>query len=198
MKGIDYAYTLQGWLKGINSTAVRVYDMGADGRAYSGPAAYAFALGLYYFNKQGTDVAGSPYNKAAYPGSEYIPIWIPVADPLLPLPVADTSFKPLYNGNIAAATVNVPVLGNALLYNYRYDQLNRLTGMQAYTGINNASGDFTPVAVSDYKENVGYDPNGNILGYVRYGNPAGGTLKNTVKGFGQWLFAYICKGAEVL
>ncbi len=32
VQGIDYAYTLQGWLKGVNSTgATRQHDMGGDG-----------------------------------------------------------------------------------------------------------------------------------------------------------------------
>ena len=36
VQGIDYAYTLQGWLKGINSTGgTETYDMGEDGKAGS-------------------------------------------------------------------------------------------------------------------------------------------------------------------
>lgn len=34
VQGIDYAYSLQGWLKGVNSTAVGNgnFDIGADGK----------------------------------------------------------------------------------------------------------------------------------------------------------------------
>jgi hypothetical protein len=33
VQGIDYAYTLQSWLKGVNSSSLNpVYDMGEDGK----------------------------------------------------------------------------------------------------------------------------------------------------------------------
>ena len=34
LQGLDYSYTLQGWLKGINSTAINSdHDMGQDGKS---------------------------------------------------------------------------------------------------------------------------------------------------------------------
>lgn len=52
VQGIDYAYTLQGWLKGVNSTALTpAYDMGGDGSMVARDA-YGFALHYY----------GSEYN----------------------------------------------------------------------------------------------------------------------------------------
>jgi hypothetical protein len=40
VQGIDYAYTLQGWLKGVNSTSVNdgTFDMEADGKSRSANA----------------------------------------------------------------------------------------------------------------------------------------------------------------
>src|SRR5205085_6540051 len=33
VQGLDYAYTIQGWLKGVNSSTLRsIYDMGEDGK----------------------------------------------------------------------------------------------------------------------------------------------------------------------
>ena len=51
-----------------------------------------------------------------------------------------------------------------------YDQLNRLTAMQPLTGLDTASNQWNAIAINNYKENLGYDANGNILKYVRYGH----------------------------
>ncbi len=90
-----------------------------------------------------------------------------------PFANADTgivAFKPLYNGNIAAMAVNIPKVGEPLLYNYSYDQLNRITGMDAYRGLNVVSNTWTPISTTSFKERVSYDANGNILSYLRNGN----------------------------
>jgi RHS repeat-associated protein len=71
--------------------------------------------------------------------------------------------------------VNVGILNAPKLYNYHYDQLNRLTGMDVLngtnTGLNLWSNNLT--ATNDYQERVSYDGNGNILTYTR--NGYGGT-----------------------
>src|SRR5579864_9081748 len=53
-----------------------------------------------------------------------------------------------------------------------YDQLNRLSSMDPYSGLNMTSGTFTPVQLvnNQYQERVTYDPNGNIQSYLRNGN----------------------------
>jgi hypothetical protein len=84
--------------------------------------------------------------------------------------------KPLYNGNIASMLVNIPALGTADLYGYRYDQLNRLTAMDKFDGLNNATNVLTAVARADYKEKISYDANGNILTYLRRGTTAASGL----------------------
>ena len=162
VQGVDYAYTLQGWLKGVNTTDVATttspnpyeggghtsYDMGVDSMPVAKDA-YGFAL--YYYGQ-----------------NDYKPI-----GGVRPFANADTGivgFKPLYNGNIAAMAVNIPKVGEPLLYNYRYDQLNRITGMDAYRGLNVTSNTWTPISTTSFKERVSYDPNGNILGYFRNGN----------------------------
>ena len=79
--------------------------------------------------------------------------------------------KQLFNGNISSMGVNIPKLGNSILYNYRYDQLNRIVSMDAWTSTDNAWNGLAKV--NDYKETVSYDPNGNILSYLRNGTTAG-------------------------
>jgi hypothetical protein len=48
IQGTDYLYTLQGWLKGINSTGDSLaYDTGADADV---PDVFGFSLHYYYGN----------------------------------------------------------------------------------------------------------------------------------------------------
>jgi hypothetical protein len=242
VQGIDYAYTLQGWLKGVNSTAVQrhtaitgngedcgpesavqnlavnarltplqpqyiagtsitfnpgfesvipadnfsayidntlascgdgtagtevppplgnMFDMGTDGV----PAANGTA------NQVSNDVYG--YNLNYFTG-DYKPInsaVTPFANVTTPLP-GSTTGSSLYNGNISSLVVNIPKLGHAQLYGYRYDQLNRIVAMDAFTGLNGTTNTWAPVATQKYKERITYDPNGNILTYKRNGNAA--------------------------
>ncbi|MBS1749477.1 MAG: hypothetical protein JST63_06215, partial [Bacteroidetes bacterium] len=86
--------------------------------------------------------------------------------------------KPLYNGNISSMVVNIPKVGDARAYAYTYDQLNRMTAMDAWGGLNNNTNQFTPVSLNGaYQERITYDPNGNILTYKRNGDKAGAQQK---------------------
>lgn len=65
VQGLDYAYTLQGWLKGINGTGgTDSFDMGGDGR-YSSINRYtakdAIGLTLNYFGNDYTALNGHPF-----------------------------------------------------------------------------------------------------------------------------------------
>lgn len=113
MQGLDYAYTLQDWLKAVNGTTVKqLNDMGNDGdslvqsRQYIGRDAYGFSL--HYFN------------------NGYFPINDSGLDTSLQSKLGG-AYKGLYNGNISSMAVNIGILNNPKLYNYQYDQLNRLT-----------------------------------------------------------------------
>jgi len=153
VQGIDYAYTLQGWLKGVNSTSVGdgSFDIGGDGKAGSSNSNIArdvFGFSLNYFSNDYNPIDGT--------------------NPFVAIAVAND----LFNGNINAMAVNIPKLGDAKVYGYKYDQLNRLVAMDAYNGLNNATNVFTPVTINDYKERISYDANGNIKTYLRNGNAA--------------------------
>jgi len=151
VQGINYAYTLQGWLKAINPG---IYTGGSfDLRPDSSGnivAASAYNLLLNYFNGDYSPISG-----VAGPDSAVHT-------------TLSTEYRPLYNGNISSMGVNVRGLNNPLLYNYQYDQLNRLVGMDAW---NRTSTPWSSISkVSDFRENIAYDPNGNILQYKRNGN----------------------------
>ncbi|MEO6961105.1 MAG: hypothetical protein ABIY90_04010, partial [Puia sp.] len=157
MQGLDYAYTLQGWLKAVNGTTLNpLNDMGNDGdslvqaRQYIGRDAFGFSL--HYFKDDYFPINGSALDTGVQSklGADY---------------------KGLYNGNISSMAVNIGILNNPKLYNYQYDQLNRLTRMDVFnganTGINLWTGGLS--STTDYQERAGYDANGNILTYNRNG-----------------------------
>lgn len=161
VQGIDYAYTLQGWLKGVNATNLNPdYDMGADGKvgtANQYTARDAFGFNLNYYANDYTPVGAGV---------------VPFPDASGPL---GANHRPLYNGNINSMAVNIgfPYATSQQapqLYNYSYDQLNRITGMDVFRCATLNTNSWSGMAmVNDYKERVSYDANGNILKYLRQG-----------------------------
>lgn len=93
VQGLDYVYTLQGWLKGINSVVgVSNADIGGDGQAGSLVGKDAFGFVLHYF---GTDY--KPLDNTLKPFAE--------------ANVSGVQFKSLYNGNICASSIRLPSVG---------------------------------------------------------------------------------------
>lgn len=172
VQGLDYAYTLQGWLKGVNGTTVSdgTFDIGKDGKAGAPNVNVArdimgFALHYYDGLENGNTWV------------DYLPIGTSSNFARI---VSGHSYVSLFNGNIGAMTVNnagltrgVPANTNSLplFYRYKYDQLNRLVNMQVFKGLTVSTNSWSPVSIDDYKEAVSYDPNGNILYYNRKGAP---------------------------
>lgn len=111
----------------MNSTALTPDpDMGSDGKSNGIVARDAFGFALHYF---GSDTDQS------IPANDYKP----VSNTVNPFAkgYATADFKPLFNGNIAAVSMNLKmgtnaITGSPLLYDYTYDQLNRLAGMRAF------------------------------------------------------------------
>jgi YD repeat-containing protein len=170
VQGIDYAYTLQGWLKGVNSVQLSAdHDMGMDGalnfdNQYTAKDAYGFSLN--YFAGDYRAISGS----------------IKFTEPMGYFPAQQ--YRPLYNGNISSMAESIDKMsatgmfgGKTLLYNYKYDQLNRITGMDAYNNFNTANNNWNGMTKLDqYQERVSYDGNGNIQKYLRHGNLTGADL----------------------
>lgn len=174
IQGLDYVYTIQGWLKSINgSVRDQNKEPGRDGQSgliistyppmpqppsTKNVATDAVSMSLDYFQgdyKPISSVSSNIYNKI--------------------------SPRNLYNGNIVSMYVDNRALVNTtqtqtagMYYSYKYDQLNRMVGMDAYKP--NAT---VPIpvptqfaAVNDFKETASYDANGNIKTYFRNGNSA--------------------------
>jgi RHS repeat-associated protein len=148
VQGVNYAYTLQGWLKSINPAPYTggTFTLRPDS-TNNIVANNAYSLLLDYF-----DGDFKPVSPAAGPDNG-------VSTTL------GAAYRPLYNGNISSMGVSINKAGNPMLYNYQYDQLNRLVHMDAWKRTATAWSALT--STTDYQENVAYDPNGNINTYSR-------------------------------
>ncbi|RAJ02327.1 YD repeat-containing protein [Chitinophaga skermanii] len=113
----------------------------------------AFGFALHYFGER-----------------DYSPIRTGVK-PFASAEAINANFRPLFNENIDAISQNNDRAGEPLLFAYSYDVLNRITGMKAHRGLNTSINTWTSLpALNDFKETIQYDPNGNILKYIRNGN----------------------------
>ncbi|QOG02341.1 RHS repeat-associated core domain-containing protein [Flavobacterium sp. MDT1-60] len=160
VQGIDYAYTLQGWLKTVNgeNLANSANDLGQDGSlAGTTKTKDAFGYSLSYYDNDYKAISGDTGT-----------------DSFKPLMVSRNttgeSLKNLYNGNIKQMTTAIRKEGDQLLAiqknNYTYDQLNRIKTMtsQAFDA-------FSMKAAKSYESSYSYDKNGNLQ-----------TLHNTAPG----------------
>ena len=166
VQGCDYAYTLQGWIKGVNSTLLDPdKDIGKDGntsvaeRALVGRDALGYTLN--YFENDYQSISGTTLE----------------ADIPLTSNVHQNS-PSLYNGNIRSMTIdNQQFDGSPMAYAYKYDQLNRIKSMKAFDNfdINGYAWGFDQNAINKYSMNATYDGNGNIQTLQRTGivNPGG-------------------------
>nr|WP_321355560.1 RHS repeat-associated core domain-containing protein [uncultured Draconibacterium sp.] len=146
VQGLDYVYTLQGWLKAINHPGLDpTLDPGNDG---TNTGRDVFGMILSYFDGDFVNSNPASINLAAETKPE--------------------TGRSLYNGNIAAwthATARTP--GN-LDYShlngqqFTYDVLNRIK-----------SSKFENRSTGEYQSTYSYDPNGNLLALNR--NAAGTT-----------------------
>ena len=160
VQGLDYAYTLQGWLKGVNSSSLGdpQFDMGQDGKTGGTMpivARDAFGYMLDYYRGDYKPIGQQQYSINSFNG---------------PAAVAATGFRDLFNGNIGGMLTNIRQLNEPMYYRYGYDQLNRIKSMDAFRGQDAAANTWTaPLSTTDYQERVTYDPNGNIKTYLRNG-----------------------------
>lgn len=178
VQGVDYAYTLQGWIKGVNSNSLESSrDMGQDGlndtsnlNQYFGEDAFGYTLGYYAGDYKA--ISGLKWSsvtnrfEAQTAGAQF-----------------EAERDDLFNGNIShmvtsivqtdttgAGTADVQItkpLANA----YNYDQLNRLKKSLSFNNIDipNNLWESSGQAVSNMYENTfTYDANGNILTQNRF------------------------------
>ncbi len=154
LQGIDYVYTINGALKGINH-ADNAKDPGGDGA--NGFAPDYFGTTFNYFNN---DYTGAGYNPGTFTTS---------------------GLNDYYGGQLKSATWHTQVDNqkDKKTYGYAYDNLNRFTNAQWGTAAGSV-GNYTTTfsGANAYKEGIGgYDKNGNIQSLVRNGK-TGNVLGN--------------------
>jgi RHS repeat-associated protein len=145
LQGVDYAYTLQGWIKGVNAGTLNPQrDMGNDGLNGFLPDVFGYTIG---YNSTDYGAIGTTPTSGFEPTNNI------------------TTTQGLYNGNIRFTTNQIKGF-SAISYVYNYDQLNRLSGMRSKT-ITNHDWSLNVATDHNYEETVTYDANGNIRTYWR-------------------------------
>jgi RHS repeat-associated protein len=147
VQSMQYAYTIQGWLKAINGDVIdSTVDMGKDGLGGGMFPADVMAHALDYYSGDYKPIGGTS----------------PVKTDTTPLAIT----KSLYNGNIARQTTGVAGLDN-LQRTYTYDQLNRIKSA-SYAQVNNLTHAIVTMATNAFASNYTYDNDGNIKSLNRY------------------------------
>lgn len=144
-QSLDYAYTIQGWLKSVNGDQVGVNMMGQDGKLTTlnqNGARDVFGFNLSYYNNDYHSYATTNNNMLNYDNTN--------------------TGAGLYNGNIRSMFTALSNIGESALKThqtvYRYDQLNRIKSMRGYFRELSIS---TAVA-SNYSSDYSFDANGNL------------------------------------
>lgn len=163
VQGLDYAYTLQGWLKGVNGQYLDpTRDMGKHG---TGPLAtiprdnLAFSLGYNQLDYSPIGQSSANAFTLQYNGAH----------------TGSGAGVDLYNGNIRNTTYAIRGIraGEPTAYAYRYDQLNRLKLHLSFGLTSNTTTWNLSSTNLNYDEQFVYDPNGNITQAKRKGGATG-------------------------
>lgn len=165
VQGIDHIYTIQGWIKGVNSIALDSdRDPGNDGQASSMNSLFApdeVGYMLNYFDEDYQSISGIQDFEPDYVGTA----------------------PGLYNGNIRNMSTSIGEIirqnQNAYGYisnDYAYDQLNRIKEMRPFDSFDKNTNTWSsPIPSSNawdnkaYYTNYTYDGNGNIFKLNRNG-----------------------------
>jgi RHS repeat-associated protein len=170
VQGMDYAYTINGWIKGMNaSRQLRGNDIGKDGNGtgynpsnnmihrYVALDVLAYTVG--YFKDDYKPITTAPLANA-FEAARYNTTGTPY--------LFETTAGNLYNGNISSTVISMEglsTLGTA----YKYDQLQRLKKSTTFeiantSNQNNWSG---ITATDNFGTSYTYDKNGNFTNLQR-------------------------------
>jgi RHS repeat-associated protein len=179
VQGMDYAYTINGWMKAMNGTILNPgYELGRDNASgylsqntsvHSKFAKDVVGYTLGYFNGDyqsigSTNFAPSPYVE----------------------PALNSAISPLYNGNIAYTSTAIsdniasgPTMAIQMGV-YRYDQMNRLVSARTFraSGLAASNSWTGATETQEYKSTYSYDPNGNLKTLLRNGGPTNVNMDN--------------------
>ncbi len=174
VQGVDYVYTLHGWIKGVNSNTLdSTRDVGRDGNPIANNPNAGFAPDVFGYTLNYYDTVGI---------SDYRPIdaanrWNTVTTRFESDKTGSDALaarKNLWNGNIG---MMVTAIQNPSTYatlpqamSYEYDQLNRLKVAKGFVNLNMATNTWQNGSTysNRYLNQFTYDANGNILTQVRH------------------------------
>lgn len=196
VQGMDYFYTIQGWIKGVNAAHLNsTSDLGNDGSTLAwnqnmprqhqmtGADAYGYVLQYFTNYTDANSVVHNDYEAVTSAGTAALADFMTNHN--------DAS-RDLYNGNIKAMGVAMmqpngtalPAAMSLMENAYKYDQLNRLLEHKAWTSASatpGPAGTTQAYSVLTQDANVGksayynafsYDADGNILTQKRNGTAA--------------------------
>jgi RHS repeat-associated protein len=159
VQGLDYAYTIQGWLKGVNSNTLnKTRDIGNDGVTTNinqnvAQDEFGFTLGYFNGDYSAINSPASTNFEANTAGSNLL-----------------ASSAPMYNGNIThmVTAVRAFMQGGASpnATAYKYDQLNRLKEARTHNDaavVASNQWNSATTSTDNYGVKLTYDDNGNIL-----------------------------------
>jgi len=173
VQGNDLAYTINGWLKGMNSSTLnRNRDMGTDGalgylanhpsvNELFAPDITGFTMGYYQGDYQ--SIGTSTFEAALGSGNNLT-----------------NALSDLWNGNISHTTtaIDVNAAGGYPVQAgvYRYDQLQRLKEMEIFRSatILTANNWSSALETQEYHSDYSYDRNGNLTFLNRNGTTSPG------------------------
>ena len=172
IQGCDYAYTLQGWIKSVNSPAKygENHEPGKDGKDL-------LFGGLPNPNSLvGRDGAAF---RLGYNSTDYSPISNSFVGPMTSAwAQVNVLGNGLYNGNIAMMSTNIAGLDASahegyLMKAYNYDQLHRVKESRSY-GVDNVLNEVValPSGLDAYKTEYDYDADGNLQSLKRFDGSA--------------------------
>lgn len=153
LQGIDYVYTVQGWLKSINNANVS-QDPGQDGS--NGVAADVFGMSLDYFSGDYTNANAKAIAKI----------------PSLTGAGLD-SYPAYYDSRIRVQSWQNSKLAVTASYAYQYTVKGQLLAAKFGTP-DFAGSNFTAHATDYHLSSLAYDANGNLLGLNQGNRTSGG------------------------
>lgn len=173
VQGIDYTYTIHGWIKGMNSDMLdESVDPGQDGRLLS-------TTGHRWVARDAVGYSLSYYTDDYSPAGGTAAFWGVMGYGLSGIMDASVS-RDLFNGNIARMTTGNAAFMPAgthtpIASGYLYDQLNRLKLVTAFNNYDHSSNLWQSgsAGMGKYRNAFTYDMNGNILTQLRDGDGSG-------------------------
>jgi hypothetical protein len=163
VQACDYTYTIQGWLKGVNSNTLYTdRDPGEDAEdgtlnQHFAKDATGFTLG--YYQDDYAAISGTANAFEADIDNQNL---------------FTRTTANLYNGNIGHMVTALTISGSADVQamSYEYDQLNRLKTAESYTNLDASGNEWnsTPNSTFPYLTQLAYDGNGNIVTLARNGS----------------------------